>query len=161
MPKMTKWNLEMNGMKIILGNEGDIDSWMELVNKVKESFPGLETKEALDEHRDTVIDFIRKDSAICAKINDKVVGVLLFSRDNNIICFLAVDNEYRRKHIAAKMLSYMLTFMDDNKDVVVTTYRQGVTEGIAARAFYKHIGFVEGRLTEEFGSLVQEFVLVR
>lgn len=151
----------MNGMKIILGNECDIDSWMELVNKVKENFPGLETKEALDEHRDTVLDFIRKDSAICAKSNDKVVGVLLFSRDDNMICFLAVDNEYRRKHIAEKMLSYMLTFLDAEKDVVVTTYREGVPEGIAARAFYKHMGFVEGRLTEEFGSPVQEFVLVR
>ena len=151
----------MNGMKIILGNECDIDSWMELVNKVKENFPGLETKEALDEHRDTVLDFIRKDSAICAKSNDKLVGVLLFSRDNNMICFLAVDNEYRRKHIAEKMLSYMLTFLDAEKDVVVTTHREGIPEGIAARAFYKHIGFVEGRLTEEFGSPVQEFVLVR
>lgn len=151
----------MNGMEIILGNECDIDSWMDLVNKVKENFPGLETKEALDEHRDTVLDFIRKDSAICAKSNDKVVGVLLFSRDDNMICFLAVDNEYRRKHIAEKMLSYMLTFLDAEKDVVVTTYREGVPEGIAARAFYKHMGFVEGRLTEEFGSPVQEFVLVR
>ena len=151
----------MNGMKIILGNECDIDSWMELVNKVKENFPGLETKEALDEHRDTVLDFIRKDSAICAKSNDKLVGVLLFSRDDNMICFLAVDNEYRRKHIAEKMLSYMLTFLDAEKDVVVTTHREGIPEGIAARAFYKHIGFVEGRLTEEFGSPVQEFVLVR
>ncbi|MGM9550785.1 MAG: GNAT family N-acetyltransferase [Clostridia bacterium] len=148
-------------MKIILGHESDIDSWMELVNKVKESFPGLETKEALDEHRDTVINFIRRDSAICAKINDKVVGVLLFSRDNNMICFLAVDNEYRRKYIAAKMLSYMLTFLDSKKDVVVTTYCEGVPEGTAARAFYKQMGFVEGRLTEEFGNPVQEYVLVR
>lgn len=34
-------------------------------------------------------------------------------------------------------------------------------EGIAARAFYKHLGFVEGKLTEEFGSPIQEFVLIR
>ena len=148
-------------MKVILGNESDIDSWMELVNKVKESFPGLETKETLDEHRDTVINFIRKDAAICAKRNDKVVGVLLFSKDDNMICFLAVDKEYRRKHIAAKMLSYMLTFLDAKKNVVVTTYCEGVPEGTAARAFYKHMGFVEGRPTEEFGSPVQEFILFR
>lgn len=30
-----------------------------------------------------------------------------------------------------------------------------------ARAFYKKIGFTEGKLTEEFGSPVQEFVLKR
>ena len=49
--------------------------------------------------------------------------------------------------------------LDPKKDIVVTTYREGVPEGIAARAFYKHLGFVEGKLTEEFGSPVQEFVL--
>ena len=78
-----------------------------------------------------------------------------------MLCFLAVDTEYRRQHIAEKMVTYMLAWMDPQKDVVVTTYREGVPEGIAARAFYKRMGFVEGRLTEEFGSPVQEFVLVR
>lgn len=43
----------------------------------------------------------------------------------------------------------------------MTTYREGVPEGIAARAFYRRLGFAEGRLTEEFGSPVQEFVLHR
>lgn len=33
-------------MEIRLGKENDIDSWMTLVDKVKESFPGLETQEA-------------------------------------------------------------------------------------------------------------------
>lgn len=56
---------------------------------------------------------------------------------------------------------YMLNLLDPEKNVVVTTYREGVPQGIAARAFYKRMGFVEGRLTEEFGSPVQEFVLLR
>ena len=55
----------------------------------------------------------------------------------------------------------MLALMEPGKDVVVTTYRAGVPEGVAARAFYKRLGFAEGRLTEEFGSPVQEFVLRR
>ena len=55
----------------------------------------------------------------------------------------------------------MFTKLDSSKDISVTTYRDGVPEGIAARAFYKRMGFVEGKLTEEFGSPVQEFVLKR
>ena len=55
----------------------------------------------------------------------------------------------------------MLKFLDSKKNVVVTTYREGVPEGIDARAFYKHLGFAEGKLTEEFGCPVQEFVLIR
>ena len=37
-------------MTIELGTEQDIDSWMRLVEKVKDAFPGLETREAMDEH---------------------------------------------------------------------------------------------------------------
>lgn len=148
-------------MIIQLGIEQDIDNWMNLVEKVKDSFPGLETKDALNEHRNTVLDFMNRNSAICAKEKGEIVGVLLFSNENNELCFLAVATERRRQHIAEKMLSYMLTKIKSQKDISVTTYRDGVPEGIAARAFYKRMGFVEGKLTEEFGSPVQEFVLKR
>ncbi len=148
-------------MKFSLATKQDIDNWMDSVYKVKDSFPGLETEEALDEHRKNVLDFMDKSSAICAKADSKIVGTLLFSKETNTLCFLAVDAEYRRQHIAEKMFSYMLTFMDSKKDIIVTTYRADVPEGIPARMFYKKMGFAEGKLTEEFGSPVQEFVLKR
>ena len=148
-------------MTIGLGAKQDIDSWMNLVEKVKDSFPGLETEEALQEHKKTVLDFMERSSAICAKDQGEVVGTLLFSSENNTLCFLAVDSKYRRQHIVEKMVSYMLTKMDSLKDIYVTTYRDEVPEGAAARAFYKSIGFIEGKLTEEFGSPVQEFVFIR
>lgn len=148
-------------MKIEFGREPDIEMWMNLVNKVKSSFPGLETKAALDEHRQTVLTFMRKESAICAKTEEQIVGALLFSREENMLCFLAVDEQYRRQHIAERMVAYMLPYMNPEKEVIVTTYREDVPERIAARAFYKRLGFVEGELTEEFGTPVQEFVLKR
>ncbi|MDI9241363.1 GNAT family N-acetyltransferase [Fusibacillus kribbianus] len=148
-------------MEIELGRECDVDNWMQLVNKVKDSFPGLETKEALEEHRHTVLGFMRKGSAICARVNDQIVAALLFSREDSMLCFLAVDENYRRQRIAEKMVTCMLSLMNEKRDVAVTTYREGVPEGIAARAFYKRLGFVEGKLTEEFGSPVQELILKR
>lgn len=148
-------------MEIKLATNCDIEHWLKLVDKVKQNFPGLETEQALEEHKNIVLDFINKQSAICAKKNGCIVGILLFSKENNMLCFLAVDPDNRRQHIAEKMVSYMLTLMDSTKDVVVTTYRDGVPEGMAARAFYKRLGFVAGKLTEEFGSPVQEFILKR
>ncbi len=148
-------------MIIELATKREIDSWMDLVKQVKDGFPGLETEEALDEHRNTVLEFMDKASAICAKADDKIVGTLLFLKEANVLCFLAVDAKYRRQHVAEKMFSYMLTFMDSEKDITVTTYRADVLEGVPARKFYKRMGFVEGKLTEEFGSPVQEFVLKR
>ncbi len=148
-------------MVIELATEQNIDPWMDLVNKVKGSFPGLETPEALAEHRNTVLDFMEKGCAICAKADNKIVGTLLFSKEANMLCFLAVDAAYRRQHIAENMVSYMLPFLDSGKDITVTTYRDDVPEGIPARLFYQRMGFAEGKLTEEFGSPVQEFVLKR
>ena len=148
-------------MKIEFGREPDIEMWMNLVNKVKSSFPGLETKEALDEHRQTVLTFMRAASAICAKTEEQIVGALLFSREENMLCFLAVDEQYRRQHIAERMVQHMLSCMNPEKEVIVTTYREEVPEGIAARAFYKRLGFDEGERTEEFGAPVQEFILKR
>lgn len=149
----------MNKMEIRIANECDIDGWMNLVCKVKDSFPGLETKAALDEHRNTVLGFIYKESAICARIEDKIIGVLLFSKENNILCFLAVDPDYRRQHIAEKMFRFILPHMSAGKAITVTTYRGGVPEGVAARALYQKLGFVPGKMTVEFGSEVQEFVM--
>ena len=35
----------------------DLDGWMRLVEQVRDSFPGLETQEDLEEHRKTVLEF--------------------------------------------------------------------------------------------------------
>lgn len=148
-------------MTIELGNKQDIENWMNLVEKVKNSFPGLETQEALNEHKNTVLEFMDRNSAICAKEQEKIVGTLLFSKECDELCFLAVDAEYRRQHIAEKMVSFMITKMDFSKDITVMTHPDGVPEGVAARAFYKRMGFIEGELSEEFGSPVQQFVLKR
>lgn len=152
---------EVLEMEIRLAKENDAENWMSLVNKVKDSFPGLETAEAMEEHRHTVLDFMSKSLAVCAETENKIVGTLLFSKQESMLCFLAVDPDFRRRHIAEKMVSYMLAFMEGEKDITVTTYREGVPEGIPARAFYQRLGFEPGRLTEEFGSPVQEFVLKR
>lgn len=148
-------------MTIELGTKEDIDNWMKLVETVKDAFPGLETEIALNDHKHTVLDFMGRNSAVCAKEQGEIVGTILFSAENNELCFLAVDPEHRRQHIAEQMVSYMLTKMPSFGDISVTTYREGVPEGAAARAFYKRMGFIEGKLTEVFGSPVQQFVLCR
>ena len=148
-------------MEIGLGRAAEIDEWMGLVRRVRDNFPGLETEEALEAHRETVLAFMDGNAAIRAKSGGRMVGILLFARAEQMLCFLAVDPACRRQHIAEQMVTYMLTFLDPQKEVVVTTYREGAPEGAAARAFYKRMGFAEGRLTEEFGSPVQEFVLKR
>ena len=51
-------------MELLLGETTDIDSWMKLVKQVSWNFPGLETTENIDEHRDTVLKFMDKKQAL-------------------------------------------------------------------------------------------------
>ena len=146
-------------MEVEYGTLQDIGSWMELVKEVRWNFPGLETIEALEDHRQTVLRFMGEKRALCVKDRDKIIGVLLLSQKHNMICCLAVDPAHRRNGIASALLEKALSELDRSKDITVTTFRENDERGAAPRGLYKRFGFTEGKLLVEFGYPVQEFVL--
>lgn len=146
-------------MEVIFGDISVIDSWMQLVRKVSWNFPGLETEESLDEHRQTVLKFMKKKQALCVIKNETVAGVLLFSRNRNMICCLAVDPEHRKQGLASALLKKALDELDRNREITVSTFRENDDKGTAPRALYRKFGFKEGEMTEEFGYPTQVFVL--
>ena len=149
----------MKEMEAIFGESSYIDSWMQLVRKVSWNFPGLETEENLEEHKQTVLKFMNKLQAVCVKDSENIVGVLLFSRNRNMICCLAVDPEYRQQGLASILLRKALAELDRSREITVSTFRENDEKGIAPRALYKKFGFQEGEMTEEFGYPNQVFVL--
>ena len=146
-------------MEVAYGTSRDIESWMELVQEVRWNFPGLETKEALEDHRQTVLRFMDERRALCVKDGESVIGVLLLSQKHNMICCLAVSPQYRRKGIASLLLKKALAKLDRTRNITVTTFRNDDEKGTAPRRLYQKFGFEEGKLLEEFGYPVQEFVL--
>ena len=149
----------MKQPSLCYGEPGDIDSWMRLVRQVRQNFPGLETEESLEEHRQTVLKFMGKQQALCVKNNRDVLGVLLFSRNRNMVCCLAVAPEYRRNRFASMLLEKALGEMDRTREITVSTFREDDEKGTAPRALYRSFGFREGGLTEEFGYPNQVFIL--
>lgn len=146
-------------MTFEFGVAADIDEWMELVKRISQSFPGLETEEALSEHRATVLRFMDERRAICAKDGGKIAGVLLFSKKYNMICCLGVSPGYRRRGIASGLLEKALGLLDRTRDITVTTFRDGDEKGVAPTALYERFGFEAEEFIEEFGYPVQRFVL--
>ena len=146
-------------MKVAVGKPEDIGSWMELVCRVRWNFPGLETEEALEDYRNTVLRMMKEERALCVKEENTVVGVLLLSVKRNMIACLAVAPEMRRRGIASALLGEALSRLDRRKDITVTTFREEDEKGAAPRALYQNFGFVEGRLLTELDYPVQEFVL--
>ena len=149
----------MSEVKLDFADMRDLDSWMKLVRNVRENFPGLETEELLKGYERTVEKNIKRKTALCAKDENEVVGVLLFSEKYNMLCFMAVDPRYRCMGIASQLIKMMFQYLDKEKDIVVTTFREDDEKGIAPRSLYRKFGFIEDELVEEFGYPNQKFIL--
>ena len=149
-------------VQIIYANQDLLETWMELVERVRYEIPGLSTDQLLEGHKKTVLKNMKRESAICAQLNGKVVGVLLFSTKNNMLSFLAVHPDYRRRNIATIMIREMFHNLDRTKNIEVDTFGEGDPAGKAARAFYKKIGFVEGKLIPwRSGTIINEYAQQR
>lgn len=146
-------------MDVSYGIPSDIEGWMKLIKNVSWNFPGLETEEKIEEHKNVVLHFMSKKQALCVKNEKEILGVLLFSRNRNMICCLAVLPEQRRCGIASKLLEKAITELDLNRDITVSTFRENDEKGLAPRALYKKFGFIGDELIEEFGYPNQRFIL--
>jgi len=137
----------------------DIESWMKMVEVVKDNFPGLKTEEDTNGYREIVIRNIKRKTALCVKKNSETVGILIFSYNAQCLSCMAVHPEYRKNGIASAMVEKMLDLLPENIEISVSTFRENDNFGDAPRALYKKYGFEEGELTVEFGYPHQKFVL--
>ncbi len=144
-----------------LARLSDLPSWMELVEAVRWNFPGLETEELLEGYRQTVIKNMKRETAICARVNGKVIGGLLFSVNQCMLSCMAVHPDYRRQGVAREMIRCMLERLPADRDVRVITFREGDEKGVAPRALYQSLGFVAGEFCNEFNYPEQIFILHR
>ena len=149
----------MDAPRIAYAGLANLASWMELMGVMRENFPGLETQAALEEYEKTVMKNIARKSAVCALDGDRVVGLILFSVNQNRLSQLAVHPDYRRRGIASQMIALMLEKLDRRRDIVVTTFREGDEKGRAARALYSRLGFRPGNLGYSMDYPVQDFIL--
>ena len=141
----------------MFAEQGDIHEWMLLVDIVKDNFPGL----IMEQYEQSLIKNISRQSAICVKRKDKIVGVLLFSIKQKKLSCMAVHPEHRKKGIATSMIEKMITAYPLDVELEVTTFREGDPKGEAPRALYKKLGFLEDELIMEFGYPCQKFVFKR
>lgn len=146
-------------MELFFGIPADIDRWMALVADVRANFPGLETAEALEDHKNSVLKFMGRGEAVCMKDGDEIAGVLLFSSKHSMICCLAVDPRYRRRGAASAMLTEALSRMDRSRDISVSTFREGDPKAPAPRALYRKFGFEPDELVMELGYPCEKFIL--
>jgi len=143
-------------MNIEFAQEQDINSWMDLLNLVKDSFPGLD----IPEYKAALSKCILNKEAIVAKMGNAVVGALSFSYSNAELNFLAVHPQYRKKGIAKELILKLTSIFSVGTELSVITYREGDLQGIYARKLYQRMGFSYGELLNIFDYPCQRMIYI-
>lgn len=141
--------------RIVLAEDDDIPLWMALVRTSVDGFPCLKE----DSYLSQLKSFIKEKRALLIKDEDMAVGALIFNPENGSIDFMAVHPQYRKSGIARAFLNRLMTDYLKEREITITTFREGDKADTGYREEYRRLGFAESRLLVEFGYPTQEFRL--
>lgn len=142
---------------IEFAEEEDIPCWMDLVRLVIDGFPHLYEDEYIVE----LVQRIKKKQALILKDNCIAVGIMIFSHNTGSIDFMGTHPLYRNRGIPKVFLDKVLNELIKEKDLSITTYREGDKADTGQRLEIKGLGFAEAELLVELGYPTQRFILQR
>lgn len=148
--ELYQWNVDF-------ATKDDIACWMDLVRLVIDGFPHLYE----DEYAAELIRRIQNKQALILKDNSVAVGIMLFSYENGSIDFMGTHPLYRSKGIPKVFLDKVMCELIKEKEISITTYREGDKADTGQRQEIKGLGFAEAELLVEFGYPTQRFVMPR
>lgn len=141
--------------KIRFATQKDIPAWLELVNLVIDGFPNLNEEDYLIELKKA----ISEQRALILIDNEIAMAVMSINYQTGSIDFFGVHPLYRQCGISKLFLDKIMNELLINKDITVTTFREGDKADTGYRKAYKELGFIEAELLVEFGYPTQRFVL--
>ena len=119
---------------------GDMGRWFDFVKNVIHDFYDIDLVND-EHHRDIIEKNIRRKTAIYVEIEEKIIGGMIYSPNQNHIGWLAVDPKYRRKGVGTALVKYMFKELSDRKEFKVKTFIDGEWQSNASHPFYKSLGF--------------------
>lgn len=133
-------------------DESQILSMMELV---KDDFAGYKEKEFLE----AVCNAINNDEAVMEEKDGVIVGLLMCSKKEKELSFLAVHPEYRKNGVAKRLIEKMTEWFTVGDIISVVTFQEGDPKGIPARACYHSCGFIDDEKLTVFDYPCQKMIL--
>ncbi len=140
---------------IHFAKDADIPVWMDLVQLVIDGFPCLIESEYVT----TLKKAIEQKRAFIMKHDSAALGIMMISYDTASIDFLGVHPLYRKQGITRLFLSKAIDELLKNKEISITTFREGDRADTGYRKALKELGFAEAELLTEFGYPTQKFIL--
>ena len=133
-------------------DESQILSMMELV---KDDFAGYNEKEFLE----VVCNAINNDEAVMEEKDGVIAGLLMCSKKEKELSFLAVHPEYRKNGVAKRLIEKMTEWFTVGDIISVVTFQEGDPKGIPARACYHSCGFIDDEKLTVFDYPCQKMIL--
>jgi len=130
-------------MQVELATPEIIPAWVQLAREVEPLFEGRMTEDK-DFHEFMRRKITQREAFIIARDkshSNELLGLIAVSHKNNAISWLAVFEKYRRKGIGSVLLAHAIKDLDQNREIIVTTFREDNKEGLPARLLYQKFGF--------------------
>ncbi len=143
--------------EVRLANEADIPLWMDLVRLAIDGFPCLDE----NEHLTALNHYIAQKGALLMTEGGISIGGMMINYETGSIDFLAVHPLYRKQGISRDFLHVVLNELLKNKEISITTFREGDKADTGYRQALKELGFAEAELLTEFGYPTQRMVFPR
>ena len=141
--------------QVVRSENRDLSGWLILAAGVEQEFGSLVSNPLF---HNTLLDCLDRGTAYCIRENDgpagsPLIGGLLFTNANNEprIGWLAVAPEYRRLGLGVRLVEHALEHIASPAVVEVTTFGPRDPQGVAARAFYRRLGFRPGEISNDRG----------
>ncbi|PKM71879.1 MAG: AraC family transcriptional regulator [Firmicutes bacterium HGW-Firmicutes-16] len=135
--------------------EADILSWVELTRLSVDGFPNLDEAE----HTAALKCYIADKGALLMIEDGEYIGGMLLCHEAGSIDFLAVHPLHRKQGVVRDFLDAALMELIENKEISITTFREGDKADTGYRKALKELGFAESELLTEFGYPTQRMVL--
>ncbi|QHI71674.1 helix-turn-helix transcriptional regulator [Aminipila terrae] len=146
-----------NNREIRIVNETDISIWLNLVHLAIDGFPNLRD----EEHLTALKKYIASKRAFLITESDIAIGGMMFNSNTGSIDFLAVHPLYEKQAVFQTFLTVVAGNLEKNKEISITTFREGDKADTGYRRILKTLGFKEAELLTEFGYPTQRMVLIK
>lgn len=140
-----------------LAMEADIPAWMDLVRLAIDGFPCLEEAQ----HLAALKRYIAHKGALLMTEGSISIGGMLINKKTGSIDFLAVHPIYRKQGIIREFMNTALNELLQNREISITTFREGDRADTGYRTALKELGFAEAELLTEFGYPTQRMILLK
>ena len=148
-------SMGFNTGDIHFATKKDIAAWLELVRLVIDGYPHLDEYDYIQK----LNDCIEQKQALIMKNGDTAIGIMAFSYDTGSIEFFGIHPQYRKTGIAKTFLDKLMLDILPDREISVTTFRNGDRADTGHREALQKLGFAERELLVEFGYPTQRFVL--